>query len=81
MKLASWMSLNPEPHTAEPVVGAGGSQIVMNEADLFVFGGHTAWTDADGTEGEKVHDDVWRLELASCQVSPAPPAPGFKIGG
>ena len=40
----------------------------MHGEALWVFGGHTAWTDSDGTEGEKVHDDVWQLRLDTLQV-------------
>ena len=42
--------------------------MVVHDNTLWVFGGHTAWTEPDGTEGEKVHDDVWRLDLTSLQV-------------
>ena len=48
--------------------------MVVHDNALWVFGGHTAWTEPDGTEGEKVHDDVWRLDLASLQVLPWCPA-------
>ena len=47
--------------------------MVLHEGALTVFGGHTAWTEADKSEHEKVHDDVWRLDLVSSQVGPAPP--------
>ena len=50
--------------------------MVLHEGALTVFGGHTAWTDADKSEHEKVHDDVWRLDLASSQVRMMPPPAG-----
>ena len=51
---------------------AGGCQVAVHEEGLWVFGGHTVLKQADGTESDKVHDDVWRLDLASLQVRTPP---------
>lgn len=46
----------------------GGCQVCVHGSVLFVFGGHTAWREGK-QEMEKVHDDVWALDLQSWQVS------------
>ena len=59
----------------------GGCQVALHGTLLFVIGGHTAWKEGK-QEQEKVHDDVWALDLQTWQVlfhwllpSPAPPTP------
>lgn len=46
----------------------GGCQVVIHGTVLFVLGGHTAWKEGK-QEQEKVHDDVWALDLQTWQVS------------
>ena len=45
----------------------GGCQVALHGSVLFVFGGHTAWREGK-QEMEKVHDDVWALDLHTWQV-------------
>ena len=45
----------------------GGCQVALHGSVLFVFGGHTAWREGK-QEMEKVHDDVWALDLQTWQV-------------
>ena len=45
----------------------GGCQVALHGSVLFVFGGHTAWREGK-QEVEKVHDDVWALDLQTWQV-------------
>ena len=51
----------------------GGHQLALHGDSLFAFGGHTAWVE-DGQEREKVHDEVWKLDLKTFQVSGHPVA-------
>ncbi|KAL0055849.1 hypothetical protein WJX82_005035 [Trebouxia sp. C0006] len=44
----------------------GGCQVALHGSVLFVFGGHTAWREGK-QEVEKVHDDVWALDLQTWQ--------------
>ncbi|KAL0040670.1 hypothetical protein WJX79_001168 [Trebouxia sp. C0005] len=44
----------------------GGCQVTLHGSVLFVFGGHTAWQEGK-QEMEKVHDDVWALDLQTWQ--------------
>lgn len=44
----------------------GGCQVALHGSVLFVFGGHTAWREGK-QEMEKVHDDVWALDLHTWQ--------------
>lgn len=46
----------------------GGHQLALHSDSLFAFGGHTAWME-DGQEREKVHDEVWKLDLKTYQVN------------
>lgn len=45
----------------------GGCQVAIHGTVLFVIGGHTAWKEGK-QEQEKVHDDVWALDLQTWQV-------------
>ena len=47
--------------------GRGGCQLALHGTALFVIGGHTAWREGK-EEKEKVHDDVWTLDLHTWQV-------------
>ena len=49
----------------------GGHQLALHGDCLFAFGGHTAWVE-DRQEREKVHDEVWKLDLKTYQVRWAP---------
>ena len=51
----------------------GGHQLALHGDSLFAFGGHTAWVE-DGQEREKVHDEVWKLDLKTYQVTGHPAA-------
>ena len=54
------------PNAAAPAP-RGGCQVAVHNNTFYVVGGHTAWR--EGREDmEKVHDDVWALDLQSWQV-------------
>lgn len=57
------------PNAAAPAP-RGGCQVAVHNSTFYVVGGHTAWR--EGKEDmEKVHDDVWALDLQTWQVSTA----------
>ena len=57
------------PNAAAPAP-RGGCQVAVHNSTFYVVGGHTAWR--EGKEDmEKVHDDVWALDLETWQVSTA----------
>ncbi len=45
--------------------------MALHGSTLFVIGGHTAWREGK-QEKEKVHDDVWALDLQTWQVTLPP---------
>lgn len=45
----------------------GGCQLALHGDMLFVFGGHSVLKEG-GEERDKVHDDVWALDLSTLQV-------------
>lgn len=45
----------------------GGCQLALYGSTLFVIGGHTAWREGK-QDKEKIHDDVWSLDLQTWQV-------------
>ncbi|KAK9802848.1 hypothetical protein WJX73_007641 [Symbiochloris irregularis] len=66
----------------------GGSQVVVHQDTLFVFWGHSVMVDpSDKSELERVHGDVWALDLQSCQwehvkkagMAPSPPRASFGL--
>jgi hypothetical protein len=47
----------------------GGCQLALTTDRLFLYGGHTITADkADGSELERVFDDLWSLDLKTFQV-------------
>lgn len=48
----------------------GGCQLAVSGDRLLLYGGHTVSIDkADGDESERVHDDLWSLDLITLQAS------------
>lgn len=45
----------------------GGGQVAVHGDVLYAFGGHSVWVE-DKREREKVHDEVWALDLLKWQV-------------
>lgn len=43
-------------------------QVAVYNATMYVVGGHTAWREGK-EDREKVHDDVWALDLLTWQVT------------
>eukprot|EP00884_Botryococcus_braunii_P008682 jgi/Botrbrau1/17815/Bobra.0127s0060.1 len=58
-----WVSVGSSDTTAP--APRGGCQIAVHGDTLFVFGGHSVLIDDRGEEKDKLHDDIWSLNLNS----------------
>lgn len=59
-----WQELNTKNTGPAP---RGGCQLALHANVLFCFGGHSVLRDAAG-EHDRVHDDVWALDLKLLEV-------------